>query len=474
MSISESNKFWQIIDQRFVPNGLLGNPILRRKARIMACAHLFVIITVCLISILSITLTPENNVSEWKSLAMFVVLSIIFKKWANFNLSGNLLAVAVAYILVPMVFESGGLYSDNLLWLLLCPMVATFFCYNHSEIGWYLALIAFSFYLYYTLDPSQTVSYSPSKNFSPLYLLISYTTLFTMVTGIVLLFKVGNQEIINTLQTNQEILELHQKKLEQKNQILRELSEKLARSNRDLESFAYASSHDLKEPLRMIGLYTQLIQKRLKGNLDGDTLEFMGYVTTGVGRMQRLLDDLLEYSRVGRGEDKIKSIDLNDVMFYVRTNLKIAIAESEATIEIPENMPQVFARYSEMVQLFQNLISNAIKFRSPDSPLVIKISFGQNEQFHTFRVCDNGIGIPQEFHTKIFNIFERIHSKSDYEGSGIGLATCKKIIQALGGTIAIDPSVVCGACFVFTIPREYAPKPVISEEIQQHLTHDQN
>ncbi len=231
---------------------------------------------------------------------------------------------------------------------------------------------------------------------------------------------------------------------------MKELVNELERSNKELEQFAYVTSHDLKEPLRMVSSFTQLLEKRYRGNLDQDADEFIEYIVDGVNRMHRLLDDLLEYSRITSGSKKYEKVDLEEVLDECYTNLKVAIQESNAVID-SDPLPVVVANRTQIIQIFQNLISNAIKFRSENTP-IIHITAYTNENKHIFAVNDNGIGIDLKYQEQIFKVFQRLHSRSEYDGTGIGLSLTKKIVQHHNGNIWVKSEIGKGSTFFFTLP----------------------
>jgi PAS domain S-box-containing protein len=232
---------------------------------------------------------------------------------------------------------------------------------------------------------------------------------------------------------------------------LKQLAEKLTQSNKELEQFAYVASHDLQEPLRMVASYIQLLQRRYKGKLSDEADEFINYAVDGVMRMKTLINDLLIYSRVNTKEAPLESVDLNKVLELTLTNLRTSIEDNNATVNV-ETLPTVNANSLHMNQLFQNLISNAIKFKKPDVNPVVNISARHLGNEWHFTVSDNGIGIDKEFSDKIFVIFQRLHNQSEYQGTGIGLAICKRIIEKLGGHIWVESEAGEGSSFNFTIP----------------------
>ena len=226
----------------------------------------------------------------------------------------------------------------------------------------------------------------------------------------------------------------------------------LARSNGELEQFAYVASHDLQEPLRMVTGYVQLLEKRLVDKLDRDTREFMDFAVDGAQRMQSLIHDILAYSRVGTRGRPLEPVDSADAFNDALKPLTGHLAETGAEVEA-QKLPRVTADRTQLVQLFQNLIGNAIKFCKDGTPRVQVRAERQAEGWR-FSVTDNGIGIAAEYREQIFEIFKRLHSRREYPGTGIGLAICKRIVERHGGEIGIDPAPGGGSVFWFTLPEE--------------------
>jgi signal transduction histidine kinase len=224
----------------------------------------------------------------------------------------------------------------------------------------------------------------------------------------------------------------------------------LARSNRDLEQFAYVASHDLQEPLRMVATYTQLLSERYRGKLDSDADKYIHYAVDGALRMQKLVEDLLAFSRVGRNALPHENTDCNLALQVALKNLEAAIQESGAVVERAQ-LPVLVVDSSQMVQLFQNLIGNAIKFRGSNPPR-IRVSAECLGKECVFSVSDNGIGIAAEDAESIFVVFRRLHNRADYPGNGIGLSICKKIVEQHGGRIWVESKVGHGSTFHFAIP----------------------
>lgn len=233
---------------------------------------------------------------------------------------------------------------------------------------------------------------------------------------------------------------------------LRDYATRLELSNRELEQFAYVASHDLQEPLRNITNFAMLLEETVKDKLDAQSTNFLKVITSSTQRMKVLISELLAFSRIGR-DRVIETIDLNDVLSDLLVDMQMVIKENNAIISY-ENLPELMANRTEMKQLFQNLIINAIKFRKKELEPAIEIKCETEGQNWKFSVADNGLGIKQEYLSKIFLIFQRLHTEREYPGTGIGLATCKKIIDLYDGKIWATSEPGEGSIFYFTIPKE--------------------
>ena len=304
---------------------------------------------------------------------------------------------------------------------------------------------------------------SPATRDIPVIFMTALTDTGDKLTG----FGVGGVDYVTKPLDGAEVLAridthltLHglRKRLEERNAQLqieiaarRETEAALLRSNTELEQLAYVASHDMQEPLRMVASYLQLLAQRYQGQLDADADEFIGYAVDGAKRMQALITDLLAYSRVGTKARPFQPTECNEIVDIALGNLALAIKETGALIRVGP-LPRLMGDPSQLRQLFQNLVANAIKFRRAEPPTV-DISAEPAGDAWRFGVTDNGIGIADEYHERIFVLFQRLHGRSDYPGTGIGLAICKKVVDRHGGEISLQSTLGVGTTFSFTIAR---------------------
>ncbi len=276
--------------------------------------------------------------------------------------------------------------------------------------------------------------------------------------------KLAEEELKRHRNHLEELVEARTSELEEMNEHLQEeiieriraeeelkrVTDELRRSNADLQQFAYAASHDLQEPLRAVDGFAKLLEKRYKGKLDAKANEFIEYIVDGIKRMQLLIRDLLAYSQVETKEKTFQATNCSEVLEQALLNLHSTIEESGVKLTY-DILPMVMADPSQLIRLFQNLIGNAIKFRG-ERPLKIHISAEQKRREWIFSVCDNGIGIDPKQFERIFIVFQRLHTREQYDGTGIGLSICNKIVEHHGGRIWVESEVGRGSTFYFTIP----------------------
>jgi len=259
----------------------------------------------------------------------------------------------------------------------------------------------------------------------------------------------GTGQDITEAKLAEEALRASETRLKHSQQELAARAAELARSNAELEQFAYAASHDLQEPLRSVTGFTQLLASRYGGRLDAEADEFIQFIVDGAARMQQMIQDLLAYSRVGGAFDT-HPIDANASLAAAIENLRTAIDESGAVVT-HDPLPTITGDASRVTQLLQNLIANAIKFRGADPPRIHVAAARQDDEW-VFTVRDNGIGLDPRHAERIFAVFQRLHTRSEYPGSGIGLAICRRIVERLGGRIWVDSAPNRGSVFSFAVP----------------------
>ncbi len=262
-----------------------------------------------------------------------------------------------------------------------------------------------------------------------------------------------NKHPIRMLGAMQDITQVreHEATLQRLNNSLEKRAKELAESNEELERFAYVASHDLQEPLRMVTSFLQLLEKKYKNKLDQKAQEYINYAVDGAERMKKLILDLLEYSRVNTATIEKENVNLNEILQDIQFIYKNVLAADNGKIYY-DKLPVVKGNKTQILQLFQNLVGNAIKYRSKEPP-VIKISCEEELTFYKFAIADNGIGIDSRFYKKIFIIFQRLHTREQYSGTGIGLAICKKIIDKHGGKLWLSSMPGQGSTFYLTLPK---------------------
>ncbi len=271
-----------------------------------------------------------------------------------------------------------------------------------------------------------------------------------------------NTERRNAEEALRKVHDELEQRVEERTRELSDRTTELARSNEELQQFAYVASHDLQEPLRMVGSFTQLLAKKYKGRLDAQADEYIHFAVDGAKRMKDLIQDLLSLSRLDTRQGPLQQVDCNEVLEAIREDLQLVLKESGARIHY-DSLPEIHADYSQLRQLFQNLITNAIKFKS-DEPSEITISACRNGAEWRFSVADNGIGIDPQFFKRIFVLFQRLHGKERYPGTGIGLAMCKKIVERHGGRIWVESQQAQGSTFFFTMPENLKPEKEKEEQ----------
>jgi signal transduction histidine kinase len=457
-------KLWKTFADFFIPKQFINSPVEYRKALILSWSHLLLFLVVLGTFGIASAFTTSTIIFLyfWIAVGFIPISFFIFRKWANLTLSGNLVALGWYLFIATQIPYTGGVFSDNIVWLIVGPFIAFLVIGIRWGLFWMLVIhITFTGVFVYGKSYPEINRFINSDD----YYFFSYSALSVFVFGFLYIFEKSQTKVLQELGEKNILLEEQKKEISAQSEALKLKDVKLQKSNDDLQNFAYSASHDLKEPLRMIGMYTQLLQRRITPTLDERSEEYMFYMTDGVKRMQKLLDDLLLYSRLGKNDNDIQDVDVNQTLLVVIYNLAATIKETNTAI-ISSNLPTICASSTEMMQLFQNMIANAIKFRRADVAPEIMILHSENEKEHTITLQDNGIGIKEEYKEKVFNIFTKLHSTSQYEGSGIGLATCKKIVEEMGGRMWLSSTEGVGTTFYFTFPknRQLKKSEIITQE----------
>ncbi len=434
----------------FVADKLKSQPALYRKALVLVLIHWAMIGITVLMTIINQVILQERSDSTYLAIPIIGLMLLVFKKNGNFLVAGNLVAISWFLFLAPTIHITGGIHSDDMIWLMLGPLMVMLF--SNRKLGFFWLIVLHLFYigtLFYGKSHPEVNRIPYSDN----YYIINYIVLSSFIFLLLKIIETSRIMTIKKLNEKNVLLEAQKQAILEQTEVLKAIEQRLVKSNQDLETFAYASSHDLKEPLRMVRMYTEFLRRSLGNQLNPNQLEFMNFVTDGVIRMQSLLDDLLQYSRLGKNTEDIKNIDLNERLLVVKNNLTVLIQETNAEI-ISDSLPHIHASMTEMSQLFQNIIANAIKFRKPNETPKIIVKATENKTDFTISIEDNGIGIKKEYQEQVFTLFQRLHSRAAYEGSGIGLATCKKIIDNMGGRMWLTSTEGVGTTFYLSIPKE--------------------
>jgi signal transduction histidine kinase len=423
--------------------------IRHRKATILIFTHWFIFVTLVVLLLLSKTIEKVALVPALCALPLLLGSLFLFKNRGRIHESGNILTLIWYATLFPLLLKTGGINSFMMPWLFSIILIMVLVEHYYWATTWFLiaSISCVGLYFWGQYDPTINIS-----NGTQLDTLLSYLTIGFFMFANLSVFESHQVFVIRLLKKKNDELKIQRKAMADMLAELKKVQQELTATNQELQIFAYAASHDLKEPLRTITMYTQLIERGLKKVLDPTTKEYMFFVTDGIKRMQRLLDSLLAYSLLGKNTRDIKAINLNDKLKKVLQNLTVAVQESEAVV-ICKDLPTIMASETEMMQLFQNVIANALKFRKKDTKPLIEVSCLEDNDEYIFAISDNCIGIKTEDQERVFNLFTRLYAHTHYEGTGIGLATCKKILTKMNGKIWVTSTEGVGTTFHFMIPK---------------------
>ncbi len=437
----------------FLAEKLKTNPDLIRKGRMVVLIFFFLAILMPIMAFSSSFTGDSNDFPFFFAFCLMVAALFIFKKTGLFYLSGHLLGFLVFSLLTPIAYRTGGLYSDDLLWLVMGPVMAFLVGNRWTGILWTLALIGVTttFYLFEKNSPVSMLQESLILN--PDYYFYSLALLFTMLLGILFIYENEKTKLIEAIGDKRNQLKVQNDQLEamvkERTRSLEQSNAQLKSSNEDLEQFAYVASHDLQEPLRMVGNFVQLLEEEYKEKLDEDGKTYINYAVDGVSRMSLLIEELLQYSRVGKKEEQVSLVDLNELIEQKKSDLGLLINRKNVVVKTA-TLPSINCIRGQIGILFFNLINNGIKFNKSFKP-IIEIGCREEDTHWVFSVKDNGIGIPGAYQKQIFELFKRLHRKEEYSGTGIGLAVCKKIVEQHKGKIWLESEEGEGTTFFFSI-----------------------
>jgi len=433
-----------------------------RRVYIIFLISILVIITLVPFGVLA--LIEQNHTAGTFDLTLALLLTINLlhaRRYRNYDFN-ICYGIAFSAPLLVFAFLTGGVNGTGFVCYYGFPLIACFFL-GSKKGAVASGLISLPVVVLFLMKTPPSIFARYSFDFK-----LRFTFSFLVVSLFSYLFEYEREKKQEELRSARNDLE---KQVEERTSALREavqslqrevgerkraekaLEEKtgeLARSNRDLEQFAYVASHDLQEPLRMVTSYVQLLAKRYKTKLDPDADDFIHFAEDGAVRMWRLINDLLTYSRVGIHGKELEPTDCETALRQTLDNLKVAVEENRALVT-HDALPTLMADNLQLIQLFQNLIGNAIKFRGSEPPRV-HVSASRNGNGWIFSVRDNGIGIAPEYAKRIFIIFQRLHSREKYAGTGIGLSICQRIVERHGGHIWVESELGKGATFYFTLP----------------------
>ncbi len=437
--------------------------IRNRKATILVFAHYFTIFALVSLLLLSNTIAKVALIPAYCAVPLFVAALFYFKKKGGITVSGNILSISWFAILLPILLNTGGINSCFMPWLYSIIFVMVLVENYIWATIWFSIATATCIALYVAgrFYPSINASVCNETDAVISYVLVGLFMFLNLI-----IFERNQVFVISMFRRKNEELKTQKLALAKSMTELKKVQQQLTESNQELQIFAYAASHDLKEPLRMITMYTQLIERGLKKTLDEKTQEYISYVTDGVKRMQLLLDNLLAYSLLGKNRQDNSRVNLNEKLKKVLLNLTVAIQECDAKV-VCLDLPTVTAYPTEMTQLFQNIIANALKFRKTDTKPLIEVCCAEEKNEFIFAISDNGIGIKAEDQERVFQLFTRLYSHTHYEGTGIGLATCKKILTKLNGKIWVSSTEGVGTTFHFTIPKTHPSESCKSNDSQK-------
>ncbi len=443
---------------RFLPKNIEEGEI--TSIRILQCFIFFTIFSCLILGTLYLLSLVKDNTPFFLVAGINVSLLFLLKYTGKKDLVGNLYICIWAIILGNLSLQTGGVYSMDTLSMSLIPLIGFALLDYRSGLCWFLAYLVYLFYMWVIIDTPEVDLFYRSQTllFDKNYYVTGGLVIAFFTFGIFSIFYFQNKRLVRQLKANEASLKVHVDKLGKQSKLLEQTQDDLRRSNMELEEFAYITSHDLKQPLRTVNNFANLLQSHLKTQdvLDEETTQMLQFIIAGSSKMNLLITDLLAFAKLKKEVDiTYTKANLAQLLNSVLFDLKDQVDTSGVVINIGK-LPEIPVIPVKMNQLFQNLISNAIKFRKKGEQLKLKIEAKEEETNWVFSIKDNGIGIKKEHQEKIFAPFKKLHNQSEYEGSGIGLATCMHIVKLHKGNIWADSNFGIGTTFYFTIGKDLA------------------
>ena len=436
----------------FIPERISSDPESYRRALVLIYIHLTLLL---LSSILLFTDLVSHHHNEFYfsiSLPIIILNLFLFKRTGSNVIVGNVLALSLFALLANASPKTGGVFSDDYTWMVVVPLIAFLVANIKSGIAWTLIISAFGGFLY-SLDMADQ-QYVFGKNAG--HYLIANVSIFLTSSVIVTIFQSQSSIFVKNLKHQRKLLQKQKIKITEQTNQLQDAKSALIKSNKELEQYAYATSHDLKQPLRTVNSFAQLIKKQFEAeNIDKDKCDdYLNYILSGTKSMNNLINDLLEFAKLTATSNvEFKTMSLVSIIESVLSNLHNQIEESDAIINTTSSFPAVDVVPVKINQLFQNIISNSLKFKRKDIPLIINIGCVDLGNKYQIYIADNGIGIEENMFDRIFEPFTKLNSDFEFKGSGIGLATCKRIVDLHQGDIWVDSKKGNGTTFYFTIKK---------------------
>lgn len=404
---------------------------------------------------------PSGDTTPYLVIAgMAIILLVLLKYTGAHFLIGNIYVGIWAVMLANLSFETGGVYSMDAVSMALIPLISFALINYKAGIGWLLFYLCYMYYLWAVIDsPEMNEFYrAQTLGFDKNYYVTGSIIFAVFTFSMFFIFFFQQRKLHRQVEENQLTLKEHVEQLDKQSILLKNTQADLKRSNKELEEFAHSASHDLKQPLRTVSSFASLLENHLerKEILDEETTQMLKFITAGSSKMNLLITDLLAFAKLKRdGTATFEEVNLDKLLQSILFDLKEQIDTNGVHIQLME-LPTLQVIPVKINQLFQNLISNAIKFRKKNEVCTIYVNATEKAAHWVFSIKDNGIGIKTEHQEKIFQPFKKLHNSSEFEGSGIGLATCMHIVKLHQGKIWVDSTIGAGTTFYFTIAKDLA------------------